>query len=67
MRAWIIGHGRAAVDRIAADPDALVEPAHAVDSVNVGEELGMIVREMGERLTRDCGGESRSTGVGAGR
>ncbi|MER5627332.1 DUF4240 domain-containing protein [Streptosporangium sp. NPDC002544] len=67
VRAWIISHGRAAVDRIAADPDALVELAHDVDSVNAGEELGVLVWEMWERLTGDCGGESRSTGVGVGR
>lgn len=59
VRAWIISHGRGVVDRIAADPDALVELASDVEALNTGdaEALGMLVWQMWEELTGDCGGE----------
>jgi hypothetical protein len=45
VRAWIISHGRVAVERIIADPDSLVELAE--DRVAVergdGEDLNMLV------------------------
>ncbi len=44
---------------MAADPDALVELADDLEALHTGdaEALGMLVWEMWEELTGDCGGE----------
>ncbi|MFI0408314.1 DUF4240 domain-containing protein [Actinomadura sp. 3N508] len=64
VRAWIISHGRAVVDRIAADPDCLADLAEDAEEARRGdaEEFGMLVWEMWEELTGDCGGGLPPTG-----
>ncbi|MFJ2234894.1 DUF4240 domain-containing protein [Streptomyces sp. NPDC087859] len=59
VRAWIMSHGRDAVNHIATDPDALATLADDRRSVESGaaEELSMLVWGVWEDLTGDCGGE----------
>lgn len=56
VRAWIISHGRAVLDRIAADPDNLLELAHDVDATETGdaERLNMLVWNVWFELAGGC-------------
>lgn len=53
VRAWIISHGRMVLEKVAADPDMLVDLASDVHSVNsaAAEELGDLVWHLWERLS----------------
>ncbi len=53
IRAWIVSHGRAAVDRIVADPDALVTLVGDRQTAESGaaEDLGMLVWSVWAELT----------------
>lgn len=69
VRAWIISHGRATVDRVVAEPDSLVDLAFDRSAVESGdaERLNMLVMNVWHEIAGDCGEEMpASQGFGCG-
>jgi hypothetical protein len=59
VRAWIISHGRAAVDRVVAEPDSLVDLAFDRAAVESGdaERLNMLLMSVWREISGDCDDE----------
>ncbi len=55
VRAWLVSYGRATVDRVAVDPDSLVELADDAEALNNGdaELLSMLVWTAWSQLAED--------------